>query len=266
VLGIAPDDLANAVRGERRVLSALAGRESELSELIANFDTTMGAFAAQQSRLRSSIAILPAALGHARASLRTIDASLPATRRFAAQLLPGVRQLPPTISAALPWVAQATALLAPAELGDVAAAARPAVADAASALGETEPLFAQLDGIDRCVLHNLLPVSLTKVQDPPLTTGADVYQEFLQTFVGVTSAAQNFDGNGVYVRAQSGGGDDPVVTSVLPGQGPLRGNTTRPPLGTRPAYPNKEPPFRTDVPCSANAVPNVNGAKTGAGP
>jgi virulence factor Mce-like protein len=266
LLGIQPDDLANAIRGERRVLSAFADRENELAELIAGFDTTMGAFASQQNALRTSIEVLPSALGHARASLRSIDASLPATRSFAAQLEPSIRELPATIAAALPWVAQATALLAPDELGAVAASARPAVADAAGALQATQPLLDQLDALDRCVVHNLLPVSHVKVQDPPLTTNSEVYQEFLQTFVGVASAAQNFDGNGVYVRAQPGGGDNAVVTSVLPGQGPLRGNATSAPLGTRPAYPDKEPPFRTDVPCSANAVPDVNGAKTGAGP
>ena len=114
-----------------------------------------------------------------------------------------------------------------------------------------EPLLSQADLISRCFLNSFLPTSETAVEDPPLSTGVPVYREFFQTFVGVVSAAQNFDGNGVYVRGQPGGGAFPVTTSELESQGPLRGNATRLPLGTRPAYPGKTPPpLRTDATCA----------------
>ena len=40
-------------------------------------------------------------------------------------------------------------------------------------------------------------------------------------------------------------------------------NYVKTPLGTRPAYPGKKPPYKPDVPCYTNKLPDVNGAATG---
>ena len=48
------------------------------------------------------------------------------------------------------------------------------------------------------------------IADPPIGTGQPVYRELFQTAVGLAGAAQNFDGNGRYVRANAGGGDNRV--------------------------------------------------------
>jgi hypothetical protein len=57
-----------------------------------------------------------------------------------------------------------------------------------------------------------------------------------------------------------------VVTGNLPGSGPLYANAVLTPLGTRPAYPGKEPPLVRNIPCYTAAPPDLNAAKTGAGP
>jgi hypothetical protein len=84
--------------------------------------------------------------------------------------------------------------------------------------------------------------------------------------VGVASAAQNFDGNGRYVRTLAGGGSSLIKTSPLPIGGPLFGNAVFPILGTRPAYPGKAPPIRGDVACYRNSEPDLNRAQTGPAP
>jgi hypothetical protein len=84
--------------------------------------------------------------------------------------------------------------------------------------------------------------------------------------VGIASAAQNFDGNGRYIRANAGGGDVRVTTPALTGgAGPAYGNGVAPVLGTRPAFAGSPPPVRRDVACYRNAAPALNQVKTGPG-
>jgi hypothetical protein len=84
--------------------------------------------------------------------------------------------------------------------------------------------------------------------------------------VGLASAAQNFDGNGRYIRSSAGGGDVRVTTPpVFAAGGPAYGNAVVPPLGTRPAFAGKPPAIRRDVACYKNAEPQLNNVKTGPG-
>jgi hypothetical protein len=140
------------------------------------------------------------------------------------------------------------------------------VESGAAAIKATRGTFNQTDIFNRCLLNSLLPIAETAIEDPPLSSGVPSYLEFFQTFTGVASNFQNFDGNGVYGRAQTGGGTVSIETNDFFGQGPLRGNSTREPIGTRPAFPGKVPPFQTEVPCYTQDAPDVNAARTGDGP
>ena len=40
-------------------------------------------------------------------------------------------------------------------------------------------------------------------------------------------------------------------------------NTASPPIGVRPVFPGKRPPYRPDVPCHTNQLPNLNAARVG---
>ena len=63
--------------------------------------------------------------------------------------------------------------------------------------------------------------------------------------VGLAGESQNFDGNGHYVRFAVGGGDQTISTGKYGGApgAKLYGRVNDPPLGTRPAYPGKRPPY-----------------------
>ena len=75
------------------------------------------------ANLSASIRLLGPTLQNADRALDSLNASFPNTRAFAREILPGVHETPATIDAAFPWIAQARALLGPAELQGVAAAA-----------------------------------------------------------------------------------------------------------------------------------------------
>jgi hypothetical protein len=82
--------------------------------------------------------------------------------------------------------------------------------------------------------------------------------------VGLAGEGQNFDGNGSYVRFQPGGGDQTVSMGGSGGLADkLFANAILKPLGTRPAYPGKRPPYKPDVPCYTDTLPNLSGAASG---
>ncbi len=266
LLGTQPHDLSEAVQGNEEVFRALASRQSQLASLVTTFDVTLTALAARQHDLSATIAALPPLLRTTNGTLTALDASFGPTKTFAKEILPGVEQLDPTIGQALPWLAQATALLEPSELGGLVSDLTPAIQATASTIHSSTALVSQSNALARCVTHNLVPTGNTVIQDPPLTSGVPVYQELLESAVGIAGAGQDFDGNGRYLRSSPAGGSDAVQTGVLGSQGPLFGNAVLAPLGTRPAWPGHAPPVKSGTLCFQSAAPALNRVSTGVGP
>lgn len=266
LLGIQPHDLSGVVSGNQRIFEALSSQQGHLQHLVTTFNATMSALAARQQDLEATIALLPPLLRAANSALGPLQASFGPTQRFAAAMTPSVRQLAATIDVGLPWVAQSTALMSRSELGGLLQSLTPAIQGTSATLAASRTLLRGSDTLARCMTHTVIPTGNESIQDPPLTTGRQLYQELFQSAVGLAGAAGNFDGNGRYVRAAAGGGSDRVATGSLPGGGPLYGNAVVAPLGTRPAYPGRQPPIVRGVRCLTQAPPNLNAAATGAGP
>jgi hypothetical protein len=262
--GSQPHDLTRLIDGLSRTAEGLGRNEDQLKSLITNFNTTVAATASQASNLRASIRVLGPTLESLDRALDSLNASFPNTRAFAREILPGVKETPATIDASFPWIAQTRKLLGPDELQGVAKQLRPATRDLAKVIDGSLKLLPQADLVAKCVTRVVLPTGDVKIADGPLTTNAENYKEFWYTMVGLAGEGENFDGNGMYVRFQPGGGDQTI--SMGP-SGNLRqklfSNVIKPPLGTRPAYPAKRPPYKSDVPCYTNRLPDVNGAATG---
>ena len=266
LLGSQPHDLSGVVAGSAHTFSALASVQNRLQDFVSAFNVTMGALAARQSDLATTISLLPPFLHAANSAFGPLQASFGPTQRFAKALTPSVKQTAPTIAAGLPWLAQATALLSPQELGGLLNSLTPAIQGTSSTLISSKALLSGSDQLAKCFVHTVIPTGNERISDPPLTTGLQAYQELFQSAVGLASFSQNFDGNGRYVRSTAGGGSDQESTGPLPGGGPLYGNAVFPSLGTRPANPGKQPPIDRNVPCFKASPPNLNAAKTGVGP
>ena len=266
LLGEQPHDLSGVVRGSSRVFAALAANTVQLQGFVGTFERTMAALSARQRALEATLFALPPLLRAADASDSQLDASFGPTQAFAAQILPGIKQLGPTIDAALPWTTQLNALVSPAELGSLLHYLTPAVQETSKSITQIRSLLSAAGQLSRCATGVLLPTSNEVIKDSPDTTGLKVYQELLQSAVGIAGASQNFDGNGRYVRASAGGGSQLVQTATLPVNGSLYGNAVLAPLGTRPAFAKKPPPIDSARACDRNPVPNLSAATTGAGP
>jgi len=266
LLGQNPGDLRRLIKGTQKVTAALASRENQLKDLISNFNTTAGALAAEQSGLRRTIRVLPEVLEEANPALDKLNAALPPLRAFSLELIPGVRETPDSIDAALPWIAQARPLVSSAELGGLTNDLRPATRDLATFTDGFVRFLPQADLFNRCLTDTLLPTGDVVIQDGNLTTGVENYKEFFQSLVGFTGESQNFDGNGQYTRFQTGGGANRVQTGALGTDGPLFANALRKPLGTRPARPGARPPKKRTSPCYKQKRPDLNSARIGGGP
>jgi phospholipid/cholesterol/gamma-HCH transport system substrate-binding protein len=260
LLGTEPGrDVARLVRGTAATSGALIRNEGQLQGLITNFNTTMAALASESDNLRTSIHELAPTLANANATLTSLNNAFPPTRAFAREILPGVRETPATINAAFPWIDQTRKLVSKQELGGLAQALSPATRDAAKLVDRSETLLPQVTAASRCVRDNVLPTGNTVIHDE-FTTGRPNYKEFWYALTGIAGEGQNFDGNGMYVRFQTGGGSQQVsLGSASSNSGQLFGNNVAVPLGNRPFYPGKRPAYRPDVPCTANKLPNLNG-------
>jgi hypothetical protein len=271
-LGTQPHDLSGVVSGVGHVAKALDSNENALQDLVTNFNRTMAAFASEAGNLRATIHILPSVLGNADRAFTALNAAFPPTRAFAREILPGVRETPATINAAFPWIAQARPLLGKAELGGLVNDLAPTTRSLARLTDASIKLLPQANLLAKCAYKVVLPTGDIKVQDSPaLTTNKENYKEFWYAMVGLAGEGQNFDGNGQYVRFQTGGGDQTISTGKEGGAvgdqalgQVLFANPGAKPIGTRPAYPSLRPPYNPTTPCYTNKIPDLSGAATGA--
>jgi phospholipid/cholesterol/gamma-HCH transport system substrate-binding protein len=264
-LGSELHDISKLIAGQQKVTAALSSREGSLKDLLSNWNITTTALAAQESDLSATVRELPKVLEAARPALDNLNAAFPATRAWALEMIPGVRETPATLKAGFPWVAQTRALLRPSELQGLVDDLQPAIGDFAQFVNGQIELLPVFDLFNRCQSNVVLPSGETVINDGALSTGLKNYQEFLQALQGFVGAGQNFTGNGIYTRFQPGGGAYPVQTGAVGTAGSRHGSATSPPLGTRPAR-GPKPPYKPNSKCYKQPVPNLNAAKIGAGP
>jgi virulence factor Mce-like protein len=263
LLGEEPHDLSRLIRGLGTVTSALGRNERVLQDMVTNFNRTMAIFGDEKANVSATIRGLSELLPQADRTFASLNRAFPPTRAFAREILPGVRETPETIEASFPWIRQTRALLGPRELQGVARELSPATRDLSRVINESVRLFPQQDLIAKCLTRVVLPTGDIKIQDGNFTTGVENYKEFWYTQAGIAGEGQNFDGNGQYVRFQPGGGSQTLAN------GPRESPTTEffrlasPPLGVRPVYPGKRPPYRPNVPCFTQQIPDLNSARTG---
>ncbi len=256
LLGVEPDaDLQRLLRGGARTAAGLARNEEQLQDLVTNFNRTTAALAAESGALSASIRLLAPTLASANRAFDTLNAAFPPTRAFALEILPGVRETAATIDAAFPWIEQTRRLVAPDELQGLARRLSPAVRDLARTIDTSYVLLPEINRTARCASDVLLPTGDIVVRDE-FETGVENYKEFFYGLVGLAGEGQNFDGNGQYVRFQTGGGAN---TIQLGGEAPQFGNLVGTPLGARPGKPRRKPPYRPDAPCYRQQRPDVNG-------
>lgn len=268
LLGENPGDLAGFIRGFGATFGKLADREAELSDLITNFNIFTGALAAESANLSRTLEELAPTLEQAEPSLAALNDALPAVRALAIESQPAIEELPATIAAANPWLNQTRALLHRNELGKLAKLLRDAAPGLAQTTTASKDFFKQQILLARCTSNVLIPTGDVVINDD-WSTAQPNYNEFLYTITNLNGSVQGFDGNGPYLRIQSGGGPQLVEGPVPGGTGGNAvnfSNVIETPDGIQPVVPGALPPFRMDFPCKKNPVPALNGPAAAVGP
>jgi phospholipid/cholesterol/gamma-HCH transport system substrate-binding protein len=265
--GVEQHDLSKMIAGIGNFTAKLNVHEQQLGEFVDNFNTFLGSLAAQSTSLSAAVALLPSTLQNAGRAFTNFNAASPAIRKFSLDLIPGVEQGPSTIAAAFPWIEQTQASLAPTELGGVAKGLREAAPTIAGLVVPQPAFFKQTDLFSQCLTKVIFPAGNTKLQDGSSTTGVEAYKEFWYSMAGLAGLGQSFDGNGQTTRFMVENGSQTLRSSPATAVGAKSGGnklrllarTSQPPLGTRPAFPATEPPYKPLVQCSTQTPQEING-------
>ena len=274
LLGTTPGDLSKLINANASVFNALLSREEQLKDLITNFNTFSGALAAESDNLAETVRLLAPTLENATPSLRNTNAIFPYLRAFARDIEPGIRELPATIAVSQPWLKQTTALLGRNELRRLAHQLQltgpPAAATAVAAPG----LFSETELLSRCASNVLIPTGDVPITDVFSPVNVPNYKEFGYAVSGFAGETQNFDGNGSYIRFNTGGGNfganDGLVSAPVPGAGfaddaTVYGHAQAAPIATQPQL-GPKPAYNDTVACHTNPIPDLNGPLATLGP
>ncbi|MFZ1155907.1 MAG: MlaD family protein [Solirubrobacteraceae bacterium] len=264
--GVEQHDLSKMIAGIEKFTAKLNVHEQQLGEFVSNFNTFLGTLAAQSTSLSATVALLPSTLQNASRAFTNFNAASPAIRQFSLDLIPGVEQTPATIVAAFPWIEQTQASLAPTELGGVAKGLREASPTLAGLVTPQPAFYKQTDLFSKCLSKIFYPAGNTKLQDGSSTSGVEAYREFWYSVAGLAGISQSFNGNGLTNRFMVETGSQTLrsapatVVGATSGKGlRLLAHTSQAPLGTSPAFPTSEPPYKPLVPCYTQAPQNING-------
>ncbi len=263
-------DLAGFIAETRTVFAKLDQSGDDLGQLITNFNGFAGALASESENLSRTIADLEPTLREATTSFAELNDALPPLRALAIASEPGIEELPETIDAFNPWLDQTGQLVQEDELGGLARLLRKTAPGLAEVNQSANELFAQTTALSQCSNQVLIPTADAEITaDANGATGEKNWFEFFYGLVNLAGVGQGFDGNGPYLRLQTGGGPLLVHNSNptgRPGDQVNFTNTIEAPQGNQPVQPASPPPFRMDFPCANNDPPNLNGPAAAAGP
>lgn len=258
-LGTQPHDLSQLITGQQRTFAALSSDENSLKGVITNLNITARALSQNQTALAQTIPALDRVLRTGLPALQSLDNALPSLRNFAIDALPGTKSSGPMIDAMLPFLRQARPLVSDAELKGLAHDLRPTIPALAQLNEGSVGLLQQNRALSSCQNNVIIPFATAPIPDPdfPNNSGQPFYKQAPRGLVGLSGESRVSDSNSPMFRVLLGGGPN---TMVYPGeQGQKLFAQTPFPLGkTRPAEPDKQPPFRPDVPCETQEAPELS--------
>jgi ABC-type transporter Mla subunit MlaD len=267
-LGEQHNDLSKFIKGLAATSTQLDKNEASLSDLITNFAGTMRALGSNPQALQQSIALLGPTVSNTYTALGNLDKSLPALSAFSAALIPAAQGTPAVVAAGIPWAKQATPLLSQAELGNVVDLLAPTTVNTAQTVAGQIAFLPKATEMSQCFAYKFLTTGNQSIVDSG--TGYDfnptsqaAYKEFWYALVGMAGESQNYDGNGQFLRLQSGGAQQQnggpgglSMDNVNFGVGKVFGNVPSPPLGASPKYFGRAnaPDYKPNEKCVTNPV------------
>jgi hypothetical protein len=226
------------------VAEALTVDEPALKDLVSDLNTVAGAVAREDESLRAAVPALRDTLRAGSPALASLNSALPPLRAFAREALPGVRSSDETIDAALPFLRQARALVAPDELQGTAAELRRQIPNLVSLNRRLIPFLGRQRELASCTNEVLVPYSRSPIPSGERgNSGSLVREQIQRSFVGLSGDSRTYDANTPFFRVQAVPPQELAAGQVQP---------------VPPSNPNTPPPHRPDVPCETQKAPNLN--------
>lgn len=257
--GTQPGDLERLLSSGSDVTTTLAGTDPQLADLITNLYRTSSALAATDGSLGDTIVGLDQTLRAAPPALSAIDHALPPVASLAVALEPSLKAAPPLVDAVTKAVVQLNSIVAPVERGNLLEALKSTFQDFPTTLNQLGSVFPVTQQVSECLQTHITPLLNEVVPDGSLSSGRPVWQDFVHLLVGLSSAVQNFDGNGYYIRLISSSGNNELSLGNIGGIGQVLGVSSSGVDGARPQWVGDLTPddFRPDVPCTSQPVPSL---------
>jgi virulence factor Mce-like protein len=265
--GTQPGDVRRLLSSTASITATLGASSAQLADLVTSLDRTSSALAASDGALARSVSGLDQTLRAAPPALSAIGRSLPPVASLAVALDPSLKVAPPLIDGLTKAVGQLAAVVAPAERGRLLTTLATTFVQFPSTLRRLATAFPITKGVTDCLRTHVTPLLSQQVPDGPLSTGRPVWQDFVHFVVGLSSAVQDFDANGYWIRLLSGSGSNSLSVGQLPGMGAVVGSSPSSSgiLGARPQWVGDLTPsdFRPDASCASQPLVNLS-ARTSA--
>lgn len=257
--GTQPGDLERLLSSGSDVTTTLQASDPQLADLVTSLDRASSALAATDGSLGQTIAGLDETLRVAPPALSAIDHALPPVASLAVALDPSLKVAPPLVEAVTKAVVQLTAIVAPAERGNLLQALKSTFQDFPTTLNQLGSVFPITQQVSDCLRTHVTPILGEVVPDGSLSTGRPVWQDFVHLLTGLSSAVQNFDGNGYWIRLINASGNNELSLGSASGLGQILGVGSSGVDGARPQWVGDLTPddFRPDVPCTSQPVPSL---------
>ncbi len=259
--GTQSGDVERLLSSASNVTGTLQGSSPQLADLVTSLNRASGALAATDGSLGQSISGVDETLQAAPPSLAAIDRALPPVVKLGVALDPSLKVAPPLVDAVTKAVNQLGAIVEPVERTRLLDALYNTFTGFPNTLSQLGQLFPITKGVTDCLRTHVTPVLMQAVSDGSLSSGRPVWQDFVHLLSGLSSAVQNFDGNGYWIRLISSIGDNGISIGNLPLLGQILGVSPGSPgiEGARPKWVGDLTPaaFRPDVACSSQPVPSL---------
>lgn len=255
--GTRAGDLTRSIEWFGNTSGQFARHPAALADLVRSYRQTFSALAAQQDALSASVVSIDHLTSVGRDDFTRIDRALPSLTRLASALRPALRTIPSTLPAASALLSQIHTLSRPTALP----AAVAALGSLTSALPTLEHRLGALSpyvtSASRCVSDTVVPALDMTVPDGTLNDNAPAWLDFVHMAANLAGVAASFDGNGTTFRAGVTEGPS-ALTTFSPTLGDLVGTGSIQGLDPESLGYNVDPPFRPDVPCTSQALPDLS--------
>jgi phospholipid/cholesterol/gamma-HCH transport system substrate-binding protein len=262
--GTAPGDVERLLSSASNVTGTLQGSSGQLADLVTSLNRLAGALVATDGSLGQTISGLDQTLQVAPPTLSAVDVALPPLVNLGMALDPSLKVAPPLVDAVTKSVNQLEAIVEPKERVRLLDALYNTFTGFPVTLRQLGEVFPVTKGVTDCLRTHVTPILTQAVNDGSLSTGRPVWQDFVHLLSGLSSAVQNFDANGYWIRLISSVGNNGISIGKLPLLGQILGVTPGSAgiEGARPQWVGDLTPsvFRPDVPCSSQPVPTLAAA------